>query len=173
MKRILIIGNAGAGKSTFAIKLSERLSLPLVHLDRIYWKGTWEHLERAEFDAALQVELEKPQWIIDGNFNRTVPHRLKYCDTVFFFDMPTLCCLWGITKRIFQHYGKTRPDMGGDCRERFDKQKTPLYKGVLSFNKRCRKEYLKLLAETNASVIIFKSHRQADRYLKMLGDILQ
>ena len=102
MKKVLIIGNAGSGKTTFAKALSERTSLPLVHLDRLYWKDNWEHTTREEFDVLLQRELEESEWILDGNFNRTLPHRLQYCDTVFFFDLPTISCLWGITKRIFQ-----------------------------------------------------------------------
>jgi len=60
MKRILIIGNAGSGKTTFAKKLAEKTGLPLIHLDRLYWCGNWEHLSRGEFDDILQKELEKP-----------------------------------------------------------------------------------------------------------------
>ena len=41
MQRILIIGNAGSGKTTFARLLAQKLALPLVHLDRIYWYGNW------------------------------------------------------------------------------------------------------------------------------------
>lgn len=165
MQRVLIIGNAGAGKSTFAKKLSAKTRLPLVHLDKLYWQGNWDHLGRDEFDALLQAELEKSSWIMDGNFNRTIPHRLKYCDTVFFFDLPTVSCLWGITKRIFQNYGKTRPDMGGSCPEYFDKQKISLYKNVLHFNKQHRRAYYDLLATSDAAVVVFRSHRQADDYL--------
>ena len=115
MKRILIIGSAGAGKTTFARKLSLKLNLPLVHLDKLYWRDNWQHLSKDEFDPLLQKELEKSEWIIDGNFNRTIPHRLKYCDTVFFFDFHAIYCLWGITKRVVQNYGKIRDDMGGTC----------------------------------------------------------
>lgn len=169
MQRILIIGNAGSGKSTFAKKLAQKLELPIVHLDRLYWKGNWEHLERDEFDKALQLELDKPQWIIDGNFNRTFPHRLKYCDAVFFFDLPTLSCFWGITKRIFQNYGKTRSDMGGNCPEYFDKQKISLYKGVLNFNKNRRRDYYKLLENApQVQVTVFRSRKQADKYIDAL-----
>ena len=167
MQRILVIGNAGAGKSTFSKKLAQKLSFPLVHLDRLYWCGNWEHRSREEFDRLLQQQLQKPQWIMDGNFSRTIPHRLQYCDTVFFFDLPVICCLWGVTKRVFQSYGKTRSDMGGNCPERFDRQKLSLYKGILSFGKR-RKELLQLLDRSEANVIVFKSHRQADQYLHSL-----
>lgn len=167
MRKVLIIGNAGSGKSTFAKRLAEKSSLPLVHLDKLYWRGNWDHLTREEFDTVLQAELEKPEWIIDGNFNRTLPHRLKYCDTVFFFDLPTVTCLWGITKRVLQSYGKTREDMGGNCPERFDKQKPALYKNVLHFNKQHRRGYYQLLGKTeNVNVIVFKSRKAVNEYLK-------
>lgn len=166
MKRILIIGNAGAGKSTFAKQLAERLKLPLVHLDRLYWCGNWEHLSRDAFDAVLQVELDKPEWILDGNFNRTLPHRLQYCDTVFFFDLPTASCLLGITRRILTHYGKTRDDMGGNCIELFDKQKIPLYRNVIQFNKQHRKDYYTLLSDaSHAKIVVFKRRRHVKSFL--------
>lgn len=169
MERILIIGNAGSGKTTFAKKLASKTGLPLVHLDAIYWTGDWEHISREEFDARLQQELEQPKWIMDGNFNRTIAHRLQYCDTVFYFDMPTWVCLWGITKRIFTNYGKVRPDMGGNCRERFDKQKPSLYKNVLRFNREHRQQYKNLLAaQKDVNVITFRSRKQVNKYLQGL-----
>lgn len=169
MKRILIIGNAGSGKTTFAKTLANKTQLPLVHLDKLYWRGTWEHTPREEFDAILQNELEKREWIIDGNFNRTIPHRLKYCDTVFYFDPPVITCLAGITTRILKSYGKTRKDMGGNCPEYFDKQKLSLYRNVITFNKQHRKDYQNLLLSANrVKVITFKSRRQANEFLNGL-----
>lgn len=169
MKRILIIGNAGSGKTTFAKALAKKTHLPLIHLDKLFWCGEWEHLSRDEFDATLQKELEKSEWIIDGNFSRTIPHRLKYCDTVFYFDLPTITCLWGSTVRVVKNYGKSRDDMGGNCPEYFDKQKASLYKAIFSFNRTHRKKYRKLLREQkNINVVIFKSRKQAYSYLNSL-----
>ena len=169
MQRILIIGNAGAGKSTFSRQLAAQLNLPLVHLDKLFWNGNWTHVPREEFDVLLQAELEKPQWIIDGNYDRTLPRRLEYCDTVFFFDLPALTCLAGVTQRVFENYGKTRKDMGGSCPEYFDKQKWELCGHVLSFNRQHRKAYYEMLSKAEKpKVIIFKSRRQAKEFLQNL-----
>ena len=167
MKRILIIGNAGAGKTTFAHKLAQKLNLPLVHLDKLYWHGEWQRLSNEEFDFLVQKELEKPEWIIDGNFNRTVSHRMKYCDTIFFFDFSTISCLWGITKRLIKNYGKTRMDMGGNCVERLDSNKAVLYRNVLNFNKVYRRAYYSLLNNSkDVEVIVFKNRKQITRFLE-------
>ena len=169
MQKVLLIGNAGAGKTTFAKQLAQKLHLPLVNLDNLYWRGDWDHLSRDEFDAILQSELEKPQWIIDGNFNRTIPQRLQYCDTVFYFDFPTIICLAGITKRTLTNLGKVRSDMGGNCVEHFDSQKISLYRNVLTFNKQHRRDYYELLEDAgHAHVIIFRSRKPAKDYLAKL-----
>ena len=73
MERIIIIGCGGAGKSTLARKLGEVLDLPVVHLDKLFWKPGWVETTAEEFDALLAMELAKDKWIMDGNFNRTMP----------------------------------------------------------------------------------------------------
>ncbi|MBB4825090.1 adenylate kinase family enzyme [Sporosarcina luteola] len=68
-KRVLIIGSSGAGKSTLSKELAEKTGLPVLHLDALFWKEGWTPTSKTEFRAALQEELEQPEWIIDGNFN--------------------------------------------------------------------------------------------------------
>jgi len=58
MRRILVIGIAGGGKSTLALKLGEVLGLPVIHLDAIFWKPGWESIPREEF-RALTADLVK------------------------------------------------------------------------------------------------------------------
>ena len=113
MERIMIIGCGGSGKSTLARQLGEKTGLPVIHLDRIFWSpGNWQHLEKAEFDGLLQRELAKPQWIMDGNFNRTMPLRLEKCDTAIYLDYNRFVCIFSWLKRVISNWGKTRPDMG-------------------------------------------------------------
>ena len=165
MRRVLIIGCPGAGKTTLAKALAEKTGLPLVHLDQLYWNGEWEHLSREDFDRVLQVELEKPEWIIDGNYDRTLQHRMQFCDTVFFLDLPTVTCLWGITKRIVENWGASRRDMGGNCPEGIDQKKLDLYGKVLTFNRKNRTKYYELLKNV-PNVVVFNRRKDAEEYLK-------
>ena len=105
--RILVIGCPGAGKSTFSRKLRARTGLPLIYLDMLFHNPDRTTVSNEEFDAKLWAALEKPRWIIDGNYIRTLEMRLEEADTVFLFDLPTEVCLAGARSRI----GKPRPDM--------------------------------------------------------------
>lgn len=166
MERILIIGCSGSGKTTLARKLGEKLKLPVVHLDRLWWTGNWENVTREEFDARLSEELEKPRWIIDGNYNRTMPQRLEKCDTVIYLDFNRFVCLWGAVKRVICGYGKTRPDMGGNCPERFDPE---FLHWIWNYNKNNRKENYRRLRETEGiQVYVLKNRRAVRKFLKQI-----
>ena len=166
MERILIIGCGGAGKSTLARQLGEKLNLPVVHLDRLYWKPGWVQESREEFDRKLSLELDKGRWILDGNFNRTMPQRMAKCDTVIYLDFPRLTCLLGVMKRILTTYGKVRPDMGDGCPERFDLE---FLQWVWNYNKNNREQNYRLLNEAaHVQKIILKNRRMVKTFLKNL-----
>ena len=162
----MIIGCSGSGKTTLARELSEELSLPLVHLDKLYWTGYWETIAREEFEDRLQKEVKKDRWIIEGNYNSTIPLRLKYCDTVIYLDFPRWTCLHGVIKRVVKGYGKTRSDMGGDCPERFDLE---FMKFIWNFNKNNRERYLTMLNSCeDKEIIIIHSRRECSAFLRGL-----
>ena len=166
MERILVIGGNGSGKSTFSLALSEKLGLPVVHLDRLHWYGEWQERSSEEFDRLLQPELEKERWIIDGNFARTLPLRVRYCDTVLYFDFSTWRCLWGVTGRVLKNWGKSRSDMGGHCPERFSLE---FYRSILRFNRVNRERTYRLLREVEGvETVVFKNRKQAWRWLDSL-----
>ncbi len=107
MKRALVIGPSGAGKSTFARALRDKTGLPLYYLDMLWHLADRTTVSREEFDERLGAILEKPRWIIDGNYSRTLETRLSRADTVFFLDLPVEECLAGVESRC----GKAREDM--------------------------------------------------------------
>ena len=107
MKKIIVIGCPGSGKTTFAEKLRDRLGLPLFYLDAIWHKSDRTHISREEFDLRLGKILLRESWIIDGNYSRTLERRMAACDTVILFDLPTSVCLEGAIARL----GKRRSDM--------------------------------------------------------------
>lgn len=107
MKRALVIGPSGAGKSTFARALRDKTGLPLYYLDMLWHLPDRTTVSRQEFDGRLSEILEKPRWILDGNYSRTLERRLGRADAVFLFDLPVEDCLAGVRSRR----GKPREDM--------------------------------------------------------------
>ncbi|MBQ4297335.1 MAG: adenylate kinase, partial [Clostridia bacterium] len=106
-KRIIVIGCPGAGKSTFARKLRDKTGLPLYYLDMMFHKPDRTTAPREEFDRKLAAVLQTDEWIIDGNYQRTLAPRFEACTDVFFLDLPLEQCLEGAASRI----GTAREDM--------------------------------------------------------------
>ena len=107
MKKIIVIGCPGSGKSYFSKVLSEKLNINRYHLDLYFWKPNWTATPSEEFDKILDQLLKNETYIIDGNYNRTLEKRFKSADTIFFLDMPTELCL--LSER--QRRGKKRDDL--------------------------------------------------------------
>lgn len=118
--RIMIFGGAGSGKSTLARKLGTITRLPVIHIDRLYWKPGWVMRPREEIGLLTNAEADKERWIFEGNHSETMPYRASRADMVVFLDMSTPRRLWRVIGRILKHRGRTRPDMADDCLERFD-----------------------------------------------------
>ena len=166
MERILIIGCGGSGKSTLARALGEKTGLPVVHLDKLFWKPGWIESTREEIDQKIQAEMAKPCWIMDGNYNRTMSERLRHCDTVIYLDFSRMACILGVIKRVLTTYGRVRPDMGDGCPERFDWE---FLKWVWNYNRDKRDTNYRRLKETDkAEIIVLKNRTAVKKFLKSL-----
>jgi len=164
MKRVCVIGCGGAGKSTFSKTLALKINLPLIHLDTLFWKAGWIEEEQKIFDQKLSNALAGEKWIIDGNFQRTMPVRFEKTDTIFWLDYPTWRCLYGVFKRLFTEYGQTRSDMAEGCKESFD---WPFLKYVLNFRKKTRPQILNILEENagHCQIIIFQHPKDVQNWI--------
>jgi adenylate kinase family enzyme len=166
MERIMIIGCGGSGKSTLARQLGEKTGLPVVHLDKLFWRPGWVNLTREEFDVVHNAAIEEKKWILDGNFDRTMEPRIRHCDTVVYLDFSRMACLLGVMKRILTTYGKVRPDMGDGCPERFDLE---FLQWVWNFNKNKREKNYRLLEQYgDKRIYILKNRKQVKEFLECL-----
>jgi adenylate kinase family enzyme len=118
MQRVLVIGSGGAGKSTFAARLSRARGLPLVHLDALYWQPGWVEPSKAEWQQRVAQLVAEDRWVMDGNYGGTLEQRLRACDTVVFLDLPRVVCVTRVLRRYLRYRGHSRPDMTPGCPER-------------------------------------------------------
>ena len=161
MKKILIIGCPGSGKSTFARALKEATGLPLIHLDMLYWNSDKTTVSREVFDARLEEALAGDGWIIDGNFSRTMEKRLQGCDTVFFLDLPTEVCLESVRGRI----GTKRSDLPWIETE----EDAEFMDFIRSFPEKRAPEIRALLrAHPEVAQTVFHSREEMEEYLRTL-----
>ena len=170
MKRVLIIGSGGAGKSTLARRLGEAIGIEVVHLDRLHWKPNWTSPPKDEWRKTVSEALEKESWIMDGNFGGTMEMRLKACDTVIYMDFPRTICLYRAVKRALTYYNKTRPDMGEGCNEKLDLEFLSWVWNFPKITKPVIEERLKRFGEEK-TIIRLNSPRATEDFLRNLGKI--
>ncbi|MEZ4883558.1 MAG: hypothetical protein R3E32_02385 [Chitinophagales bacterium] len=93
MKKILVIGSGGSGKSTLSLQLQKILQIPLIHLDEYYWCANWVESTKSEWEQKVRQLMEGETWIMDGNYSSTLELRLTKADTVIFLDFPRIKCI--------------------------------------------------------------------------------
>ncbi len=165
MRKIVLIGSGGAGKSTLARQLGEELKIDVYHLDALFWKPNWVSVPKDDQRKIQNKLVEKEEWIIDGNYGGTMEIRLNAADTIIFLDIQRTICVYRAFKRILQYRNKTRPDMGEGCKERFDLN---FLKWIWNYPKTKRPEILKKLNQISKDqrVIILKSPKEVKQFLK-------
>lgn len=157
MKKVVVLGGSGSGKSTFARKLCTVTRLPLYHLDNLFWNKDKTHVSREVFDRRLDVILSYDRYIIDGEYGRTIERRIAAADTVFFFDIPLEDRLSGAVARV----GTVHPDLPW-TEESFD---PGFEKWIRDYDTDQRPMTLALLEKyKEKEIIIFKSRKESDIY---------
>ena len=162
MRKILVIGSGGSGKSTFARRLGTLLELEVIHLDSIYWRAGWVEMPKPEWRTTVEELLSRGAWIMDGNYSGTIEMRLEASDTVIFLDMPRLLCVWRLIKRAMLYRNQRRPDMAEGCPERLNWE---FIKWVWDYHERTRPKIVKLLMTTQKQVIWLRSPADVKSFL--------
>ncbi len=162
MKKVIVIGCPGSGKSSFSRVLHQQTGIPLCHLDMLYWNADKTTVPKPVFLERLSSVLAEDAWIIDGNYASTMELRMAACDTVIFLDYPLEVCLDGAISRI----GKKRSDMPW-IENALDPQ---LKSQIESFGSRHLPAIHALIDRyrDGRTVVILKSREEADSFLRCM-----
>ncbi len=144
MKRVMVVGGPGSGKSTFARALGAKIGLPVFHMDLIHWKPEWEPRDTGEKSRMTQEVHAKQAWIFEGGHSATYPERIARADTFIWLDLPLAVRLWRVTKRWWQYCGQTRPDLPDDCPEQLSLE---FFWFIVRTSRKQRSRHLGILAD--------------------------
>ena len=161
MKKIIVIGCPGSGKSTFSAALHKITGIELFHLDMMYWNANKTTVDKTVFRELLQSAMQNEEWIIDGNYGSTMEMRMQECDTVFFLDYPAAICLEGVRERM----GKPRADMPWIETE----EDSEFFDFIKKYNSESRPKVIELLNKfSDRKIYIFKNRNQAEDFLNSI-----
>jgi adenylate kinase family enzyme len=165
MKKIMVIGPGGSGKSTFSRELGEILKIPIYHLDALHWKPGWIPTPDDEWDEFQRELVKKDQWIIDGNYGRTLDIRMSEADTIIFFDLPRWINIYRVIKRRIMYHGRTRPDLKEGCPERLG---WDFIKWIWNYKRDKKPNIIKKLKKHSLQkkIIIFKTHLEVRKLIE-------
>lgn len=161
MKRILIIGSAGAGKTTLARYLGQHLALPVVHLDQLFWRPGWVAPPVTDWKQQVNQLLARPTWILDGYYHNTLDVTCRAADTIIFLDIARQRCLYRVCLRYLRKklFRQMRRDLPDGCAEQL---RWSFLAWVWTFPQKQRPEILQKLQEVSEGRHIILIHSQAE-----------
>jgi adenylate kinase family enzyme len=157
-QRVLVLGSGGAGKSTLARGLGDRLGLPVIHLDIHYWNFGWKPTPEPEWNHRVRRLAAEDAWVMDGNFSGSLALRLPRCDAIVFLDLPRSVCLRSVLVRWLRYRYRARPDLPEGCPEKFDLE---FLRWVWHFPERSRPRVLAAIEQASPRVQVLRLTRRA------------
>lgn len=118
--RITITGSSGAGKTTLAIKIAKHFKIPIIHLDKYFWKPGWNTPDMNEWHDKVEQLVQEESWVMEGNYGSTFDVRFPRATEIIHMDFSRYLCLYRVLKRRIQSGKKLRPDLAPGCEERFE-----------------------------------------------------
>lgn len=172
-----VVGTSGSGKSTFSQRLSQILDIPYVEMDKIFWGPNWHWPADEEFFSKLRKTLKSEKWILDGNYNRTIPIKWEKVDTVIWLDYPFSTTLFRAVKRALRR-SLTQEELweGTGNRESFKKSffsKESIILWTIKTHSQVRKRYESYIVDPRFSHIKFvrlRSDLEVECYLANLNN---
>lgn len=165
LKKIMIIGSPGTGKSTLAKRLRNLTNFPTYSLDAMFWQPGWVQSDTKSFRQKLEDVVNTEKWIIDGNYSNHLDLRLPKADLVIYLDFIMPICLFRVIKRSLKSFGRVRSEMADGCTEKIDLE---FYRYVVTFPWKVRSRMQSDFEKFGAGdkLVILQSNRQVERFVK-------
>lgn len=171
--KIMIIGSSGSGKSTFARELGKITSYPILHLDKVFHKYPSEIAREKLREATRIFIFQNENVIIDGNYGSTLDERLPFADEVIWLKTPRLKTTFRVIKRSIKSriFGKNRPDIAEEFKEKWDKEYLEFLKFVWTFPEKEFPQIEQKIKEFNveSKVIVLNNRKDKEKYLANYG----
>ncbi len=164
--KVAVLGYSGSGKSTLARKLGKRLSLPVLHLDTVFWLPGWKERDREECADLVKQFMEQENWLIEGVYSKFhFDERMEQADQIILVTLPRINCFFRALRRYVTYRGKSRPDMTEGCPEKFDLDFAwwVVWKGRTKPRRRILEG---VVARHPDKVTVLRSQRQINRFLE-------
>ena len=119
IRRVMIIGAPGSGKSTAARMIGEKLGLPVFYMDReVHWLPNWEERAKAEKMIAVDRIIAQKAWVFEGGHSSSYEKRAARADLLIWLDIPLWLRVIRVVRRSIRQRGQSRPDLADDCPEK-------------------------------------------------------
>lgn len=164
----MIIGNIGAGKSTLAKKLHEATSIPLTHLDTLFFRPNCEFTPKEEWTEIVSNLIQKEEWIIDGNYPNTLLIRAARADTVILLDPSRMICYRNLINRTIKKYF-SREIRSDTSIYKCDKFSFNTIKRIWIFKSKTVKYYSEILNMPNKKIYHFKLPQETIFFIENLN----
>lgn len=164
MKRVLILGPSGSGKSTLCRRLGQIVNVPIIHLDRYYWKPNWVETSKEEWQDKVKNLIGSESWVMDGNYTSTLRLRTSAADTIIFIDVPRRLSYLRVFTRFLRFRGRTRPDLTEDGPEKID---WDFIKWIWDYPRPRKPVILRFLDKMKATknIFILRNQREIEDFL--------
>jgi adenylate kinase family enzyme len=156
MKRVVILGRGAYGKSTLALRLGGITGLPVIELDKLFWRRGLV-TPRDDWIAVQQKLVTEEKWILDGDLGPydAIEVRLRAADTIIFLDFSLLRCAWRAMQR--------------------SPERADFWRWLLAYRRRSRPLLLEAIAKhaANANLHVFRNRQALQRFVEQLASKIQ
>src|SRR5260370_40210565 len=100
MRRVLVVGTTGSGKTTVADAIARSIDALHIELDALHWKPGWVESDPEEFRDCVVAATTGERWVADGNYLGKLGDTLwTRVDTVVWLNVRLPLLLMRIVRR--------------------------------------------------------------------------